>query len=100
VLSARRATTWRKAGLPFPKDKLLLIETSPDAGREAVVWPSWPSSAWSASAPWTSSTAACRRRGRRFLVGHRARRQWPGALLDIERTIDYVRDAISAVIGS
>ena len=83
----------------FPKDKLLLIETSPDTGREAVrvalaverlVSVGTVDEQYSRVPPPRPT----------FLSATVLDASGPALLLDMERTIDYVRDAISAVIGS
>jgi hypothetical protein len=83
----------------YPKDKLLLIETAPDAGREVVraviaveraVTIGTVDEQHSRPPPLRPS----------FLSATVLDASGPALLLDIERTIDYVRNAISAVIGS
>jgi hypothetical protein len=83
----------------FPKDKLLLIETAPDAGRDAV--------RVALAVERVVSIGTVDEQHSRlppprptFLSATVLDANGPALLLDIERTIDYVRDAISAVIGS
>jgi chemotaxis signal transduction protein len=82
----------------FPKDKLLLIETAPDAGREAV------RAAVAVERAVTIGTVD-EQHSRpppprpSFLSATVLDASGPALLLDIERTIDYVRNAISAVMG-
>jgi chemotaxis signal transduction protein len=88
------------AGYRFPKDKLLLVETAAlDAGREAVrvalavgrvVNIGTVDEQHSRLPPPRPS----------FLSATVLDTNGPALLLDIERTIDYVRDALSAVIES
>jgi chemotaxis signal transduction protein len=83
----------------FPKDKLLLVETAPEAGHEIVraaiavervVNIGTVDEQYSRLPPPRPS----------FLSATVLDANGPALLLDIERTIDYVRDAISTVIGS
>ena len=87
------------AAYRFPKDKLLLIETAPDAGREAVrvalaverVVNIGTVDEQHSRVPPPRPT---------FLSATVLDASGPALLLDMERTLDYVRDAISAVIAS
>lgn len=81
------------------KDKLLLVETAPDAGRETVraaiavergLALGTIDEQYSRPPPARPS----------FLSATVVDAGGPALLLDLERTLDYVRDAISAVIGS
>jgi len=87
------------AGYRFPKDKLLLVETAPDTGREAV--------RLALAVERVVSIGTVDEQHSRlppprpsFLSATVVDANGPALLFDIERTIDYVRDAISAVIGS
>jgi chemotaxis signal transduction protein len=85
-------------GERFPKDKLLLIETAPDAGREIV------RAAIAVERAVTIGTVD-EQHSRpppprpSFLSATVLDASGPALLLDIERTIDYVRNAISAMMG-
>ena len=87
------------AGYRFPKDKLLLVETALDAGREAV---RLALAVEHGVAIGTVDEQHSRLPPPRpsFLSATVVDANGPALLLDIERTIDYVRDVISAVIGS
>jgi chemotaxis signal transduction protein len=87
-----------QAGARFAKDKLLLIETSPEAGRESV------NAALAVERVLNVGTVDeqySRPPPPRptFLSATVLDGRGPALLLDIERTMDYVRNAISAVIG-
>jgi chemotaxis signal transduction protein len=86
-------------GFRFAKDKLLLVETAPDTGRETVraaiavergLSLGTIDEQYSRPPPARPS----------FLSATVVDAGGPALLLDLERTLDYVRDAISAVIGS
>ncbi len=85
-------------GRRFSKDKLLVIETAPDAGREIV------RAAIAVERAVTIGTVD-EQHSRpppprpSFLSATVLDASGPALLLDIERTIDYVRNAISAVMG-
>jgi chemotaxis signal transduction protein len=87
-----------QASARLVNDKLLLVETSPDAGREPV-------SAAIAVERVLNIGTVDEQYSRpppprpTFLSATVLDAQGPALLLDIERTMDYVRDAISAVIG-
>jgi chemotaxis signal transduction protein len=81
------------------KDKLLLVETAPDAARETIraaiavdrgLALGTIDEQYSRPPPARPS----------FLSATVVDAGGPALLLDLERTLDYVRDAISAVIGS
>ena len=87
------------AGYRFPKDKLLLVETAPDAGRDAV--------RVALAVERVVSIGTVDEQHSRlppprpsFLSATVLDANGPALLLDIERTINYVRDALSMVIGS
>ena len=87
------------AAYRFPKDKLLLIETAPDAGREAVrVALAVERSVTIGTVDEQHSRVPPPRPI--FLSATVLDANGPALLLDVERTMDYVREAISAVIGS
>ena len=81
----------------FPKEKLLLIETAPEAGREAVL------AAIAVERTVTIGTVD-EQHSRpppprpSFLAATVLDANGPALLIDIERTMDYVRNAIRAVI--
>jgi chemotaxis signal transduction protein len=86
------------AGYRFTRDKLLLVESAPDASREAVraaiavergLGLGTVDEQYSRPPPARPS----------FLSATVVDAGGPALLLDLERTLDYVRDAISAVIG-
>jgi chemotaxis signal transduction protein len=86
-------------GYRFAKDKLLLVETARDAARETVraaiavergLSLGTIDEQYSRPPPARPS----------FLSATVVDAGGPALLLDLERTLDYVRDAISAVIGS
>lgn len=87
------------AGYRTGKDKLLLVETAPDAGRETVraaiavergLCLGTVDEQYSRPPPARPS----------FLSATVVDAGGPALLLDLERTLDYVRDAISSVIES
>lgn len=82
----------------FAKDKLLLVETSPDAGREAV---RAAISVERGLGIGTVDEQYSRPPPTRppFLSATVVDAGGPALLLDLERTLDYARDAISAAIG-
>jgi chemotaxis signal transduction protein len=83
----------------FPKDKLLLVETAPNAGRESIrVALAVERSVSVGTVDEQHSRVPPPRPS--FLSATVLDASGPALLLDIERTIDYVRDAISTVIGS
>lgn len=91
--------TVEAAGYRTGNDKLLLVETAPDAGRETVraaiavergLGLGTVDEQYSRPPPTRPS----------FLSATVVDAGGPALLLDLERTLDYVRDAISAVIGS
>jgi chemotaxis signal transduction protein len=86
------------AGYRFTRDKLLLVESAPDASRETVraaiavergLGLGTVDEQYSRPPPTRPS----------FLSATVVDAGGPALLLDLERTLDYVRDAISAVIG-
>jgi chemotaxis signal transduction protein len=88
-----------EVGYRSTKDKLLLVETVRDAGRETVraaiavergLGLGTIDEQYSRPPPTRPS----------FLSATVVDAGGPALLLDLERTLDYVRDAISAVIGS
>jgi chemotaxis signal transduction protein len=88
-----------ETGFRFAKDKLLLVETTPESGRETVraaiavergLCLGTIDEQYSRPPPARPS----------FLSATVVDAGGPALLLDLERTLDYVRDAISAVIGS
>jgi chemotaxis signal transduction protein len=87
------------AGYRFAKDKLLLVETARDVSRETVraaiavergLTLGTIDEQYSRPPPARPS----------FLSATVVDAGGPALLLDLERTLDYVRDAISAVMGS
>jgi chemotaxis signal transduction protein len=87
------------AAYRFPKNKLLLVKTAPDAGREAVrVALAVESAVTIGSVDERHSRVPPPRPS--FLSATVLDASGPALLLDMERAIDFVRDAISTVIGS
>ena len=87
------------AGYRFPKDKLLLVETAPDVGRDAIrVALAVEHGVNIGTVDEQHSRLPPPRPS--FLSATVFDASGPALLLDIERTLDYVRDALSAVIGS
>ncbi len=87
------------AAYRFPKNKLLLVMTAPDAGREAVrVALAVESAVTIGSVDERHSRVPPPRPS--FLSATVLDANGPALLLDMERAIDFVRDAISTVIGS
>jgi chemotaxis signal transduction protein len=87
-----------EVGYRFTKDKLLLVETAPDSGREIVraaiavergLGLGTIDEQYSRPPPARPS----------FLSATVVDAGGPALLLDLERTLDYVRDAISTAIG-
>jgi chemotaxis signal transduction protein len=86
-------------GYRFPKDKLLLVETIADAGREAVRVALAVERGVSIGTVDEEHSRVPPPRPP-FLSATIVDASGPALLLDVERTIDYVRGAISAVIPS
>ena len=87
------------AGYRSSRDKLLLVETSRDPGREAVRAALAVDRVMNIG---TIDEQYSRTPPPRppFLAATVLDASGPALLLDIERTIDYVKDAIGAVVGS
>ncbi len=87
------------AGYRFAKDKILLVESLPDANREAIrVAIAVERSVTIGTIDEQYSRVPPPRPS--FLSATILDASGPALLLDVERTIDYVRGAISAVIAS